>query len=100
MSACCRGFAYSLARLLRPLTTSTLRDMLAIVAHDDVATVWGILGSMKHTAEADLLRDSDGGSTSALAGWGSLQNASVSTRNSAHKTYGRQHDDEDDMREK
>ena len=91
MSACCKGFAYSLARLLRPLTTGTLSDMLAIVAHDDVATVWGILGGMKHTVKADLLQDSDGGSTSALVQRSGMQNASVLTQNSARKTHRGRH---------
>ena len=95
MSACWRGFAYTEAQLLCALTPATLGDMLAIVAHDDVAAVDGVLGNIEDTAEADLLGHGNGDSTSALAGWGGLQNASVSTQNTAHKTHGGRHDDND-----
>ena len=100
MSTGCKRFAYALTRLLRPLTTGTLSDMLAMMADDDIATVKRVLGDVIDATETNLLRKGDGGSTGTLAPWGSLQNASVSTQNSAHKTYGRRHDDDDDVRGK
>ena len=87
-----RKSTYTLAGLLRSFAKSTLVDVLAIVAHDDIAAVKGILVYMVDTADTDLLGEGNKDSTSALAGWGGLQNASVSTQNSAHKTYRRQHD--------
>ena len=88
-----KGFAYALTRLLCPLAAGTLRDMLAIVAHDNVTAIKGVLSGMADTTKTDLLRDGDRGGTGTLAGGGGLQNASVSTRNSVHKTHGGRHDD-------
>ena len=67
--------------------------MLAIVAHGNIVAVKVVLVCMIDTAEADRLGEGNGDSTSELAGWGSLQNASVSTQNLAHKTHERRHDD-------
>ena len=53
--------------------------MLAIVAHSDIAAVRVVFVCIVDTAEADRLREGDGDSTSKLAGWGGLQNASVLT---------------------
>ena len=74
-----KRFTYTLARLLRSFTTSTLVDLLAIVAHGDIAAVGVILVYMVDAAEADLLGEGDGNSTGTLARGGGLQNASVST---------------------
>ena len=69
-------------------------DVLAIVAHGDIEAARFVLVYMVDTAKADLLRESERGGTGTLAGWGGLQNASVSTRNSVHKTHGGRHDDD------
>ena len=76
------------------LTSATLGNMLAIVAHNNVIAVGGVLVYMVHKAEADLLGHGDGRGTGALARRGSLQNASVSTRDSVHKTHKRRDDDD------
>ena len=88
------GSTYTLTGLLCSLTTSTFVDVLAIVAHGDIAAARFVLVYMVDTAKADLLRESERGGTGTLAGWGGLQNASVSTRNSVHKTHGGRHDDD------
>ena len=64
-----------------------------MMANDDVATVRRVLGNVIDATVTNLLCKDDRGSAGTLAGWGGLQNASVSTRNSVHKTYGGRHDD-------
>ena len=89
-----RESTHTLAELLRPFAKSTLVNVLAIVAHDDIAAIGLVLVYMVDTTDIDLLRKGNGGRASALAGRGSLQNASVLTQNSAHKTNKRRHDDD------
>ena len=88
------GSTYTLTGLLRSFTTSTFVDVLTIVAHGDIAAVRVVLVYMVDTTKADLLGESDRGNTATLAGWGGLQNASVSIRNSVHKTHGGRHGDD------
>ena len=89
-----RGSTYALAGLLGTFTAPALVNMLAIMAHDDVAASGGINVGMIDTADTDVLGEDGGGSTSALAGRGSLQNSSVSTQNSVHKTHRGRHGDD------
>ena len=86
---------YTLIGLLCSFTMSTFVDMLAIVAHGNIVAVSVLLVYMVDTAKADLLGESKRGDTGTHAGGGGLQNASVSTRNSVHKTHEGRHDDGD-----
>ena len=86
------GSTYTLTGLLRSFTTSTFVDVLAIVAHGDIAAARFVLVYMVDTTKADLLIESERGGTGTLAGSGGLQNASVSTQNSVHKTHRGRHD--------
>ena len=88
------GSTYTLTGLLCSFTTFTFVDVLAIVAHDDIAAVRVVLVYMVDITKADLLGESNTGNTGTLAGWGGLQNSSVSIRNSVHKTHGERHGDD------
>ena len=91
-----KGSTYALRGLLGTFTAPALVNILAIIAHDNTAAGGGIDVGIIDTVDTDVLGEGDGGSTGTLARGGGLQNASVSTQNSAHKTHGRRHDDDDD----
>ena len=67
------------------LTAPGLVNMLAEVANDDVAAIWGVDVHMVDAADTDLLREGDGGDMGSLSRGSSLQNASIPHRNSARK---------------